>query len=290
MMNNRERIVNAINYIETNLREELSVLDVAREIGYSLYHFSRLFQGVTGHAPRDYILKRRLTEAAREIAASRRKVIEIAFDYQFNDYETFGRAFRRVFGRTPTELRKTAALNFLQLPGLLPLTSADLEQRRRIMGHEPDLVELDGIALVGLSSLIRGSTALITELWAQFFPEVEAIVHRKRPERFYQVAFWPERSDWEGFLVLCGVAVERLDPVPPLLIAKTIPPGRYLRFIHKGRSDQVGLTYRYIFETWLPNSDYRLAQPFDFEYYGPNYWGPEHEESESEIYIPVELG
>ncbi len=59
-------------------------------------------------------------------------------------------------------------------------------------------------------------------------------------------------------------------------------------YIHKGLACNVGLTYRYIYETWLPQSDYKLPLAYNFEYYGKNHFGPDNEESESEIYIPIE--
>ncbi|WP_088832481.1 GyrI-like domain-containing protein [Paenibacillus tyrfis] len=45
---------------------------------------------------------------------------------------------------------------------------------------------------------------------------------------------------------------------------------------------------KYIYETWLPQSEYALILPYEFEYYGSAYQGPDNEDSETEIYIPIE--
>ncbi|MFD1909911.1 AraC family transcriptional regulator [Paenibacillus rhizoplanae] len=66
-MKNTQLILQAIQYIESNLKQPLSVLTLSRETGYSLFHFIRLFQGVTGLTPGDYIARRRISEAARDI-------------------------------------------------------------------------------------------------------------------------------------------------------------------------------------------------------------------------------
>lgn len=47
-MTNCKLILQVIEYIESNLKQPLSVLTLSRVSGYSLYHFIRLFQGLPG--------------------------------------------------------------------------------------------------------------------------------------------------------------------------------------------------------------------------------------------------
>ncbi len=285
-MSNQDVILKAIQFIEANLQNEITVLDISMEIGYSLYHFSRLFHGVTGHSPKDYLLRRRLSESAKDILNSQRKISDIAFAYQFNGSETFNRAFKRTFGLNPTELRKNATLG--HLPLLTAITGKNLRQIAKIRTIEPEIMELNSIRLLGPTTLVQGSTRIITELWTKFSADIGKINNRIIPERFYQVAFWPQNYDLNGFFVMCAVEVSDLDQIGINLVGKSLPSAKYLRFIHKGLACNVGLTYRYIYETWLPQSDYKLSLPYNFEYYGKNYCGPDNEESESEIYIPIE--
>ena len=92
MVTNAEIVLAVVDWIEERLSEELPVPALAKRAGYSLHHFVRLFHGVVGQPPRDYVLRRRLSEAARELARGKRGVTEVAFDYAFNDLETFTRA------------------------------------------------------------------------------------------------------------------------------------------------------------------------------------------------------
>jgi AraC family transcriptional regulator len=285
-MLNMATIAKVIDFIEVNLKNEITVLDAAKASGYSLYHFSRLFHGITGHSPKDYILRRRLTEAACEILATKRKISDIAFEYQFNDSETFNRAFKHVFGLNPTELRRSNAT--YQLPYLNAITEENIYHINKIKDLEPKVVELGSIYLVGLTALEHPSTQLITELWSHFPMEVPMIQNRILPEKYYQIVFWPDQYDLDGVFLMCAVEVTDLNRVNLNLVGKHIPPARYLRFIHKGLSCKVGLTYKYIYESWLPKSDYRLSLPYNFEVYGDKFLGPENPLSESEIYIPVE--
>lgn len=52
-MKNIDLIAEAVEIIEKNLKSNFTVRDIARKLGYSCFHFSRLFKGVTGHAPSD---------------------------------------------------------------------------------------------------------------------------------------------------------------------------------------------------------------------------------------------
>lgn len=91
----------AIQYIEGHLTAPASIEDVAAVVGYSRAHFSRTFLAVTGITPVAYLRKRRLTEAARELATSPKRILDIALDYQFQSQEAFTRSFKQEFGVSP---------------------------------------------------------------------------------------------------------------------------------------------------------------------------------------------
>ena len=94
-------ILRAVDYMERNLSRPISVSDIASEAAYSTFHFVRLFKALTGCTPGSYLRRRRLTEAAGELSRSRKRIIEIAMDYQFQSQEAFTRAFKDCFGINP---------------------------------------------------------------------------------------------------------------------------------------------------------------------------------------------
>jgi len=114
-MKNSENILKALNFFEDNLKNEISITDAADASGYSPYHFCRLFSALTGYSPKEYLLKRRLSEAANDIIKSDDKIISIAFDYQFNSHENFSRAFKKVFGLNPAELKKKKSVSDIDI-------------------------------------------------------------------------------------------------------------------------------------------------------------------------------
>ena len=66
-MSNVETIFEAIEFIEANLKEAIAVADIADAVGYSLYHFCRVFNRAIKHSPYDYLMRRRLSESAQEL-------------------------------------------------------------------------------------------------------------------------------------------------------------------------------------------------------------------------------
>lgn len=95
------QLKHAITHLESHLTAPTSIEEAAALVGYSRYHFSRLFLAVTGITPVAYLRKRRLTEAARELATSSKRILDIALDYQFQSQEAFTRSFKQEFGVSP---------------------------------------------------------------------------------------------------------------------------------------------------------------------------------------------
>lgn len=85
-----------------------TLLELAERAGLSPYHFLRTFKRVTGVTPHQWLLRVRLREAARRLAASRDPVTDIALDVGFEDLSNFMRSFRAEFGMSPRRYRLAA--------------------------------------------------------------------------------------------------------------------------------------------------------------------------------------
>lgn len=138
-MDHQTYIQCALDWIEDNLRYDIRPADIACAVGYSEYHFLRLFKQAVGLTPADYIRKRRITEIVRRMATEDRPISDIAFEYGFNSKENFIRAFKREHRILPTEFRET--LNSLRLYDRIELSPSPC----RI---EAQIVELPTFRLV----------------------------------------------------------------------------------------------------------------------------------------------
>ena len=88
MNDNLERIQFTMDYIEENLKAELSVQELSNMIGYSYFHYCRLFQKATGISVKQYLVNRRLKHAIFDIAQGSKKQ-DIAMLYGFDTYAGF---------------------------------------------------------------------------------------------------------------------------------------------------------------------------------------------------------
>lgn len=94
-----------LEYIDTHYTEELRLDGLADMIGFSKYHFSRLFQQYTGFSFVNYVNYRRLKAAERLLTQPELAITDIAIQSGFNSISTFNRLFRKAKNCTPSEYR-----------------------------------------------------------------------------------------------------------------------------------------------------------------------------------------
>ncbi len=103
-----DRIQNALAYAQANLRNSLSLSELAEAAHLSSRQFSRAFRDETGQTPAKAIERLRV-EAARQMLEQGRHTIEtIAYETGFADRERMRRAFLRTLGQPPQAIRRNA--------------------------------------------------------------------------------------------------------------------------------------------------------------------------------------
>lgn len=94
-----------MEYIETNLADNISYDKIAQIACCSTYHFQRMFPFITGVSLSEYIRRRRLTLTAFELQTTDTKVIDVALKYGYDSPEAFARAFKNLHGVIPVSAR-----------------------------------------------------------------------------------------------------------------------------------------------------------------------------------------
>ena len=74
----------------------------------SPFHFLRLFSGVLGVTPHQYLVRSRLRHAARRLADDGGSITDIAYDVGFGDLSNFVRTFHRAAGVSPLRFRQAS--------------------------------------------------------------------------------------------------------------------------------------------------------------------------------------
>jgi AraC family transcriptional regulator len=100
------RLRRVFEYIEANIKKDITLASLAGIAGYSPFHFARKFALAVGVSPHRYISRIRLENAMAELAAHKLPLAQIALNAQFSSQASFTRAFHRAVGMTPKEYQR----------------------------------------------------------------------------------------------------------------------------------------------------------------------------------------
>jgi two-component system response regulator YesN len=96
-----------INYINTHFTNDISLGDVARELHLDYTYCSKLLKKVSGKTFPAYITELRMNLADKLIKDNELKIIDICRRTGYNDYFYFNKVFKKHFGVTPLQYRKS---------------------------------------------------------------------------------------------------------------------------------------------------------------------------------------
>jgi len=268
-MTNRQFVFEATKIIESHLKESLSIKDLSEKIGYSLFHFIRLFNGVVGCTPGEYLGARRLCRAAQDLLAGEQKVIDIAFDYQFSSPEAFSRAFKKHSGFTPTQFRKSGNLrkDLSRLRWITPFYQDLGSKNLGNVTREPEEITLGEMLLAGRMVEVKNDYSPIGKLWNQFI-QLKPPSGALNPLEYGQYSFWDDKSEDDILYVLAAFHVSRIEN-NNTFVYKKVAPAKYLRFPHYGPEHRIAETYYWLFSNWLPETRFKLKLPYNMELYPP---------------------
>jgi AraC family transcriptional regulator len=143
--------------------------------------------------------------------------------------------------------------------------------------------------LVGKRLTMSFANYTIAELWRSFLPRRKEITNNLTSDLISLAVYKPNHfADFKPtnqFERWAAVEVSDFDNVPNEMETFSIPGGLYAVFDYKGSSTDNSI-FQYIFETWLPNSDYELDNRTHFEVLGDKYKNNDPA-SEEEIWIPI---
>lgn len=100
-----QKLNNLLGYINTHYTEDLNLETIAASIGFSKYHFSRLFKQYTDYTFYDYLCYRRIKAAEELLVQPDLSITEIALQSGFSSLSAFNRLFKQQKNCTPSEYR-----------------------------------------------------------------------------------------------------------------------------------------------------------------------------------------
>ena len=95
----------ARDLIARRFKENVSLADLAGDVGCSVFHLARVFKSRTGFSLHAYRNQLRLRAALEGLGEGEVDLIDIALDLGFSSHSHFTEAFRRNFGKPPSVVR-----------------------------------------------------------------------------------------------------------------------------------------------------------------------------------------
>lgn len=148
---------------------------------------------------------------------------------------------------------------------------------------EARIVSRPAFTVMGLKYHGKNEEGEIPQMWQAFGPRMDGIKNVTDPNVAYGVCGNMNESTGE-FDYVAGFEVSSAQDIPEGMVSWDLPENTYAVFtctlptIHE--------TFQYIYESWLPQSDYQRAGGPEFELYDKDF-DPEDPGSEMYIYIPV---
>jgi AraC family transcriptional regulator len=255
----------ALWFIESHLTGALTLDEIAAVAGISRFHMVRAFAAATGLSVMRYVRARRLSEAARALAAGAPDILTLALDANYGSHEAFTRAFRDHFGVTPEAVRASARLDTLRLQEPIPMDSTAIDNLRapRFETGKPFLV-----AGIGERYTWESGGPAIPGQWHRFHQSVANI-----PGRIGQVAYGVccNGDDAGNFDYIAGVEVSDFSDLPREFAKVRIPEQRYAVFTHADHISTIRRTVNTIWNHWLPASGLKAADAPSFERYDESF-------------------
>lgn len=98
-------IKEALNYIEQNFQNDISVEGIAEFCGLNRTYFGRIFKEAVGKSPQEFLLSYRMVKAAELLKLTQLSIGDIGNAVGYPNQLHFSRAFKNVYGSSPREWR-----------------------------------------------------------------------------------------------------------------------------------------------------------------------------------------
>jgi len=288
-MNWTEQFIKAIEFIEDNLLNDISLNDIGNKVGISPFYFERGFSIYSGYNVKEYIRNRRLYKAALEIKSSNVSITELAFKYHYETLESFSKAFLRFHGCTPTQLRNNNGQIKLFLPLKINISISGGNDMDYIVEKEKNL------KFIGFKKTIKGADGYIEcpKFWDELIEKylfkkndgssLQEAIHKNKIGAF-AVCYNTNNEDHFDYYI-CG-KYEGGEVPKPLEVIE-MPESLWAKFKCVGPlSGSLQAVNTAIYRDWLPNNDkYELNICADIEYYHDG--DTSSDDYVSEIWLPI---
>lgn len=262
MLSDVNALVKSIDFIETHLLDEFDLNSLAVEAGYSLYHFHRVFKSIVKDSLKEYIRKRRITEAAKDLVYTNESIVDLSAKYHYETRESFSRSFKKTYGRNPSEVRQSKLLYTIRER----LSEEDIlfQYRQLKIGITPSFVHISQQYFAGETITVKADGSNLQDIplfWSQW--------NQKNNEKMLcdpsGICIF---SQGDSFEYMIGFEIQKIQADASHLEMYTAGEGDYAVFrVEEPLIENVQKTWDYIYSVWFTQSGYRHCETHDIEKY-----------------------
>jgi len=265
-----EGIQNAVDYIEDNLTQQLSISDIASKAFVSPFYFQKIFSVLCGFTVGEYIRCRRLALAGQELSAGSSRVLDIALKYGYESQDSFSRAFTKFHGITPSSAKEKGA----KLKDFAPIQIILTLKGGTVMDYK--IVEKASFTIMGKVKRFNTETSYteIPQFWNEHYASGGGDIIRGMFGACVD-------SDGKNFDYFIADLYAPFIDIPKDCTTFTFQAGTWAVFPYNGKCPEaLQEVNTKIWSEWVPNCrEYELAGNYNIEF----YISPQN----GEIWIPV---
>jgi AraC family transcriptional regulator len=292
----KQRLLRVLVHIQQQLDEPLSLEELARLAHFSPFHFHRVFKGMLGESVQSHIRRLRLERSATRLKSGDWPVTRIALDSGFETPEAYTRAFKGMFGTSPSRYRShrrpprppqtrlvASGIHYHETPALRHFKAAKLEDKD--MNVTIQTIPPRRVAFVHHV----GPYAKCSEAWEILGAFLGKEGRLGGDSLFIGICHDdPEVTPQEKIRYDACVTVDEQFVPQGEIGVQTIPGGEHAVTTHFGSYETLGESYARLLGQWLPRSGRELRATPCFEIYlnDPNSTAPE--DLVTDIHLPLQ--
>lgn len=131
--NNMESFVlKAIDYIDKNYVDSISVEEIAEKLGISRKYLNKVFNMVLNMSPKKYIISVRMEKAFTALRGSNQPIAELAESIGYSNQFYFAKEFKRLTNMTPSQYRNSNEnVEIDEFNSLVPILKEKFAQKQK---------------------------------------------------------------------------------------------------------------------------------------------------------------
>lgn len=101
----QRQVKHVLDFVTANLSQDLTLEALAEQVGFSPYHFARLFRRTTGESPHQFVLRQRIEKAKYLLRETSAPMAQVALESGFANQSHLNHSFKRYVGLSPRPYR-----------------------------------------------------------------------------------------------------------------------------------------------------------------------------------------